>query len=275
MRHFGLKVRMAVAGAILFAFYMVIATIAWSMTGSIALVAVLSLLLVAGQYKLGKWLAVRSVGAEDLPEDRFADIHRTTERLSEDMGIPKPRLMYAQMGSPNAFAVGRKGSGTVVISTELMQLLDDDELEGVIAHELAHIMNRDVVTMVLGQSVAMLIGWGVYFMVRQVADGIFGWILAWIASVIANMLVMIFVLVISRVREYAADEDAAYYTGNPEALASALAKLGHVNQQVEETNIDDSVSAMCIFGVQKGLFASLFATHPPIEKRINRLRQRN
>ncbi|WP_336359264.1 M48 family metallopeptidase [Haladaptatus sp. ZSTT2] len=273
MRHLGLKVRMAIAGSILFAFYIVIASIAWAMTGSIALVAVLSLLLVAGQYKFGKWVAVRSVGAKDLPSDQFADIHEKTERLCEKMDIPKPRLMYAQMGSPNAFAVGRKKSGTVVISTELMEVLDDDELEGVIAHELAHIKNRDVVTMVLGQSVAMLIGWGVYFVVRNVADGILGWILAWIASIIANMLVMIFVLVISRVREYAADEDAAQYTGNPEALASALEKIGHVNRQVEETNINDSVSAMCIFGVQKGLFASLFATHPPIEKRIQRLRQ--
>ncbi|KAB1193103.1 M48 family metalloprotease [Haloferax sp. MBLA0076] len=273
MKHTGLKLRMAVSGTVLFAFYMLLATAVWEVLGSVVTVVVLTVLFVGVQYKLGKWLALRSIDAEELPEDEFADVHQTVESLSAEMGITKPKLMYAPMGAPNAFAVGRQGSGVVVLGTELMQILDDDELKGVIAHELTHLKNRDVVPMVLGQSIAMLFGWGVYFVVNEAIGGIVGWILGWIASIIAQLLVTVFVLVISRVREYAADEDAAQYTGNPEALASALAKIGHVNEQVERTAINDSVSALCIFGQRDGILARLFASHPPMEKRIARLQQ--
>ncbi|WP_396611475.1 M48 family metalloprotease [Haloferax sp. S1W] len=271
VKHPGLKLRMAVSGTVLFAFYMLIATAVWEFVGSAVAVVGLTILFVGVQYKLGKWLALRSINAENLPEDEFDEVHETVARLSDDMGIDKPRLMYAPMGAPNAFAVGRQASGVVVLGTELMQILDDDELEGVIAHELAHLKNRDVLPMVIGQSIAMLFGWGVYFVVNELIGGLTGWILGWIASVIAQLLVTIFVLVISRAREYAADEDAAQYTGNPAALASALAKIGHVNQQVEQSAVNDSVSALCIFGDNRGLFARLFASHPPMEKRIARL----
>ncbi|WP_411964676.1 M48 family metalloprotease [Haloferax sp. YSMS24] len=273
MRHVGLKLRMAVSGTILFAFYMLIATAVWEFLGSAVTVVALTVLFVGVQYKLGKWLALRSIDAEALPEDEFANVHETVETLSDEMGIDKPTLMYAPMGAPNAFAVGRQGSGVVVLGTELMEVLDADELEGVIAHELAHLKNRDVIPMVLGQSIAMLFGWGVYFVVNEAIGGIVGWILGWMASIVAQLLVTIFVLVISRVREYAADEDAAQYTGNPDALASALAKIHHVNEQVERTAVNDSVSALCIFGQSRGLLARLFASHPPMEKRIARLRQ--
>src|SRR6056297_1486112 len=146
MRHLGLKARMALVGSVLFVFYAVAAVVAMGVFGlSLPLVLVGSVGFVGVQYKLGKWMALRSVGAEDLPEDRFSDIHRRVESLSTEMGIDKPRLMVARMGVPNAFAVGRKGNGTVVVSEELLARLEPDEVEGVLAHELAHIRNRDVV----------------------------------------------------------------------------------------------------------------------------------
>ncbi|PSQ33292.1 protease, partial [Halobacteriales archaeon SW_10_68_16] len=219
------------------------------------------------QYKFGKWAALRSVGAEDMPEEgQYREIHRTVEHLSQDMGIEKPRLMVADMGMPNAFAVGRKGAGTVVVSREIIQLLETDELDGVLAHELAHIKNRDVVMMVMGQSLASMVGIAVQFAVIFGGERNIGtYILAMIAGSIAQMLVMIFVFAISRYREYVADGDAADYTNNPDAMARAQSDQG----------TPDEVAALCIFGGERGLMQKVFATHPPVEKRIERLRSRS
>ncbi|MFB6135208.1 MAG: M48 family metallopeptidase [Halobacteriaceae archaeon] len=290
MRHVGLKARMLVVGAILFAFYSAVALIGYALTGSFALVAVLTLGFVVFQYKFGKWAALRSVGAEDLPED--SQVHRIVEDLSAEMGIEKPRLMVAQMGVPNAFAVGRKGAGTVVVSRELMQLLDRDELEGVLAHELAHIRNRDVVMMVLGQSIASLVGIAAQFAVLFAGDEDLGnFIMAMVVGNITQMLALVFVFAISRYREYVADSDAADAIGSGDPLARALEKIesaasnpgaaagvqggrgrrgGRGRQQ--DAGVDDRVSALCIFGGERGLLEKVFATHPPVEKRIERLR---
>jgi len=279
--HNGLKLRMMLAGSILFGFYaMVAAAVMWwfgASTGILALLLVGSVLFVGFQYKFGKWMALRSVGAEDMPEqarDRynFGEIHRSTEQICDEMGIEKPRLMVADMGVPNAFAVGRKGAGVVVLSTEIIQLLDRDELEGVIAHELAHIKNRDVVIMVLGQSIASIVGivvqWAYIFGGdRNIASYIAGMLL----GTVAQMIVMIFVMAISRYREYVADEDAATYTNNPDAMARALEKISS-GAQGREMKGEETVNALCIFGTSGSFLQKIFSTHPPTEKRIGRLR---
>ncbi|MEF8829542.1 MAG: M48 family metalloprotease [Haloarcula sp.] len=273
MTDFGLQVRMLVVGAILFAFY-VFAGTALSVLLGLPLVPVLLvgiLVVPAIQYKLGKWLALRK--AEDMPDDqRFGYVHQMVRRLCRDMGIEEPRLMVMDMGVPNAFAVGRKGAGVVVVSSELMQLLDDDELEGVIAHELAHIKNRDVITMVVGQSIGMLVGYVAYFAVLFGGERNIGsWIMAMVASSLANALVMVFVLAISRYREYVADADARRAIGTGEPLARALEKISR-GAEGRESTVEDSMNALCIFNADKGLFEKLFSTHPPTEKRIQRLR---
>lgn len=292
--HFGLKLRMVLAGSILFAFYAAIAAYAYAAYGGgiLPLVLVGSLLFVGFQYKFGKWAALKSVGAEDMPErGEYGQIHQRVEQLSRDMGIEKPRLMVAEMGVPNAFAVGRKGAGTVVVSEEIVQLLERDELEGVLAHELAHIRNRDVVVMVLGQSIASMVGILVQFAVLfSGRRGIGQYFLAMIAGTISQMLVMIFVLAISRYREYVADADAAEATNNPDAMARALQKIsdgaeraqeaqsarsrgpGRQRQQQSPFEGQDQVSALMINNSSRGLLQTVFATHPPIEKRIQRLR---
>ncbi len=291
VRHIGLKLRMVLAGSILFAFYAAIGAVAFAMYGQGVLPLVLlgSVLFVGFQYKFGKWAALRSVGAEDMPEDgRYREIHQSVEEFSRQMGIDKPRLMVAEMGVPNAFAVGRKGAGTVVVSQEIIELLDREELDGVLAHELAHIRNRDVVVMVLGQSIASMVGILVQFAVifggeRNIGAFIFGMI----AGQIAQMFVMIFVLAISRYREYVADGDAADATNNPAAMARALRKIsdgaeaaqerqqatrGRGQQQGGGLDSSDTVSALMINNTSRGLLQTVFATHPPIDKRIERLR---
>ncbi|MBX0325101.1 M48 family metalloprotease [Halomicroarcula sp. F13] len=273
MTDFGLQLRMLVVGAILFAFYIFAGT-ALSVLLGLPLIPVLLvgiLVVPAIQYKLGKWLALRK--AKDMPDDqRFGYVHQMVRRLCRDMGIDEPRLMTMDMGVPNAFAVGRKGAGVVVVSTELMQLLDDDELEGVVAHELAHIKNRDVITMVIGQSIGMLVGYVAYFAVLFGGERNIGsWILAMVASSVANALVMVFVLAISRYREYVADADARQAIGTGEPLARALEKISR-GAEGRESTVEDSMNALCIFNADKGMFERLFSTHPPTEKRIQRLR---
>jgi len=278
--HNGLKLRMMLAGSILFGFYAAIAGAVMltfgTSTGVLVLLLLGSVLFVGFQYKFGKWMALRSVGAEEMPETRegryeFGEIHRSAEKLSDEMGMEKPRLMVADMGVPNAFAVGRRGAGVVVMSTEIMDLLEYDELEGVLAHELSHINNRDVVIMVLGQAIASMVGIVAQWAVILGGERNIGtYIFAMFVGTIAQMLVMIFVMAISRYREYVADEDAATFTHNPEAMARALEKISS-GASGKEMKGEETVSALCIFGGSGGL-QKIFSTHPPTEKRISRLR---
>ena len=225
---------MVVVGTILFAFYLAAGT-ALSVMLELPLLPVLlgGLLIVPPlQYKLGKWMATRK--AEEIPPEatgRYGTVRQMTLQLADEMGVPEPTVMRMSMGVPNAFAVGRKGAGVVVVSEELVSLLDRDELEGVLAHELAHIKNRDVVTMVIGQSIGMLVGY----------------------------------------REYVADADARRAIGAGDPLARALEKISR-GAEGRESEIDDNMSALCILNTDRGLFEKLFSTHPPMEKRIQRLR---
>lgn len=276
MRHTGLKLRMMFVGTVLFGFYAAIAGIALQIfgTGIWPIILVGTLLFVGVQYKIGKWAALRSVGAEDMPTDgQYGQVHDIIDHLSNEMGVEKPRLMQASMGVPNAFATGRKGAGVVVVSDELMGLLDRDELEGVLAHEMAHIKNRDVVMMVLGQSIAAMVGIAIHWGVILAGDNdIADFIAGWIAGMLAQLLVMVFVLAISRYREYVADSDAREYVGSGDPLARALEKIQSGNERANSSRLDESTSALCIFGTETGLLQRLFATHPPVETRIERLR---
>jgi heat shock protein HtpX len=264
---------MAVVGSMLFLLYAVAAAVVMGVFGwPLWLVLLGSVAFVGVQYKIGKWAALRSVGAEPLPEDRFGEIHRRVEWLADDMGIDKPRLMIARMGVPNAFAVGRKGAGTVVVSEELLRRLDADEVEGVLAHELAHIRNRDVVMMVLGQGVASIVAIVAQWAVLLTGDNdIADFFVAIVVGQITQMLVMLLVFAISRYREYVADSDAADAIGSGDPLARALEKISRGTERASESAIDEQVNALCIFGDGSG-FARLFATHPPVEKRIEQLR---
>ncbi|MGB9964021.1 M48 family metalloprotease [Halobacterium sp. CBA1126] len=268
---------MAIVGAILFAFYSVAVAAAWFFFGqsqSILALAILgSVLLVGVQYKIGKWAALRSVGAEDMDEREYQQIHQFVEKVCRERDLKKPNLKIASMGVPNAFAVGRRGNGTVVVSRELIQLLDRDELEGVIAHELAHIDNRDVVTMQLGQGIASIVGIVAQYIVLFTGDNdLADFFLAIVVGNLVQFFVMLFVLAISRYREYVADADAKRIIGGGDPLARALEKIQQGNRNARDSEIDENVNALCIFGSNSGLLQKLVSTHPPTEKRIQRLR---
>ena len=268
---------MVLAGSVIFGFYVLIAVLFAPVFG-LPVVLAGSVLFAGVQYVVGKKLALRSVGAEDLPAEEHPEVHRRVEALCEAMGLEKPRLVVGRMGTPNAFAVGRRGAGVVAVSESMLRMVDEgymsmDELEGILAHELSHIDNRDVVVMVMGQAIASIVGLTVFFVVEAVMDEVplVGFLVSYALSVVSQLLVMLFVLAVSRYREYVADEDAANYTGRPGALASGLSKVVEVSRRDEAPDPDENVAALCFFGGKRGLLAKLFATHPPAEKRIERL----
>ncbi|MYL18067.1 M48 family metalloprotease [Halorubrum terrestre] len=292
---------MAVVGALLAGFYLVAVAAAMVTFGEgiLPIAIVGSILLIGIQYKVGKWAALRSVGAEDLPETQYAEIHQFVERVCREKGMKKPSLKIASMGVPNAFAVGRRGNGTVVISQELIQLLDRSELEGVIAHEIAHIDNRDVITMQLGQGIASIVAIVAQYIVLFTGENdLADFFLAVVVGNIVQFVVMIFVLAISRYREYVADADARDVIGKGEPLARALEKIHQGNQQAQQSagraqhgrgsanrrgrgqgsqrsrdaNVDQQVGALCISSSDRGFLQQIVSTHPPMEKRIQRLR---
>jgi heat shock protein HtpX len=216
----------------------------------------------------------KPVTREELPR-----VYQIVERLSQKIGIPMPKIYVIPSDSPNAFATGRNPNhASVAVTQGILNLLNDEELEGVIAHELGHVRNRDILISSIAATIAGAITylaeiarWGMIFggyeRDRDSRGGGFGALLMLILAPIAAMLIQ---LAVSRSREYQADESGAHFTGNPYALASALAKLDAYSKRVP---LPATPSTAHLFIVQPflGSLGNLFSTHPPIAKRIERL----
>ncbi len=211
----------------------------------------------------------RPVTPEQLPR-----VYRVVERLTQNAGLPMPKIFVIPTDSPNAFATGRNPQhASVAVTQGILNLLDDEELEGVLAHELGHVRNRDILTSsivaTLAGAITMLARMAFWFGLggrdeRDRGGGILMVILAPIAAVLIQ-------LAISRAREYEADATGAHLTHNPHALARALQKLESYSKRIP---MAASPSTAHMFIVQPLLgmnFGNLFSTHPPIHKRIERL----
>jgi len=218
-----------------------------------------------------------------LSEEEAPELHQTVERLAQRAGIPKPKIGVAPMNVPNAFATGRSPSkGVVVVTPKIVELLTPDELEGVLAHEIAHIKNRDTLIQAVAATIAgaitTLANMAQWFLLFRGRDNRGGAELAGILlmAVLAPIAAMIIQMAISRSREYKADETGGIISGKPEALASALKKLEDyargLSPQAVKREINPATSHLFIVNPLKGdLLANLFSTHPPTEKRIARL----
>ena len=207
---------------------------------------------------------------EDLPR-----VYSVVERLTQKIGIPMPKIYVIPTDSPNAFATGRSPShASVAVTQGILNLLSDEELEGVLAHELGHVNNRDI----LISSIAATLAGAVTFMSRfgfffggdreERQGGGMGGLLMLILAPFAAMLIQ---LAVSRSREYQADETGAHFTGNPYALASALSKLDAYSKRVPMLGTPSTAHLFIIQPFLGMNFGSLFSTHPPIAKRIERL----
>jgi heat shock protein HtpX len=226
-------------------------------------------------------IALSMYRAKPVTREELPRAYQVVERLTQKIGIPMPKMYVIPTDSPNAFATGRNPNhASVAVTQGILGLLSDEELEGVLAHELGHVRNRDILISSIAATVAgaityvaQIARWGMIFggYERDSNDrggGGFGALLMLILAPIAAMLIQ---LAVSRSREYQADESGAYYTGNPYALASALAKLDAYSKRLP---MQATPSTAHLFIVQPFLgmnLGSLFSTHPPIAKRIERL----
>jgi heat shock protein HtpX len=202
-------------------------------------------------------------------------VYAVVERLTAKAGIPMPKIYVIPTESPNAFATGRNPKhASVAVTHGILALLTDDELEGVLAHELGHVRNRDILTSsiaaTLAGAITILARMAFWFVGgRRRNGGFIGMIVMMLLAPLAAMLIQLWV---SRTREYEADASGAHLTGNPYALASALEKISSVSRQVPLLASPNSAHMFIIAPLLSGqTFASLFSTHPPVQKRIERL----
>ena len=276
----GLRGRMTLTMGLLAVLYIVFAVVLVEGLGAaptVALVVIGGFSLV--QYYYSDKLALRSMNAKVVDPEEEPDLHRMVDRLSQQADLPKPKVAVAPTETPNAFATGRNQSNAVVCVTEgLVRTLTDEELEGVIAHELAHIKHRDVMVMTIASFLStvafMIVRYGFLFGGGRRRGG-GGVMVAILVSLVVWIVSYVLIRALSRYREYAADRGAVKITGNPGALASALQSIsGEMDRRPEEDlREQEEMNAFFIIPISKGFVGRLFSTHPPTEKRIEQLHE--
>ena len=240
----------------------------------------MALLLAVGLNFFAYWnsdkLALRMNGAREVSENEARDPHAMVAMLAQRAGIPKPRVYVVDNPTPNAFATGRNPAhAAVAVTTGLMHALDRSELEGVIAHELGHIKNRDIligsIAAVMAGAISYLANFALFFGGSRDEEGGGNMITTILMMILAPMAAMLIQMAISRGREYLADATGAEICGRPQALASALNKLANYNAQ-RPMDVNPASAQMYIVNPLKGgSISGLFSTHPPMEERIRRL----
>ncbi|WP_254762334.1 zinc metalloprotease HtpX [Natrinema marinum] len=280
----GLRARMFVTMFLLFALYIVFAgALTFYIGGGLWLFAVLFASFSLVQYYFSDTLTLKSMGAKTVSADEYPQLHASIERLSQQADLPKPKVAVVDSKVPNAFATGRnQRNAAVCVTTGIMNTLDQDELDGVLAHELAHVKNRDMMVMTIASFLStiafMIVRWGAFFggghgRGREGGGG--GIIVAILVSLVVWIISYLLIRALSRYREFAADRGAAAITGNPSALASALLKISGEMDKVPKDDLREEaeMNAFFIIPIKSGIVGRLFSTHPSTERRVERLRE--
>jgi heat shock protein HtpX len=278
----GLQLRMAVTMFLLGAVYVALVAVLFAAGASGVTIAVIAGGLALLNLFASDKLALAAMGGRVVSPQEAPQLHALIERLCVQADLPKPKVAVANTSMPNAFALGRSPkSATVCATTGIMELLSPAELEGVMAHELTHVANRDVMVMTLASFFATIAAYIVqfgFFFGGTSSDDDDGPSAAVLLLVSLAVYVVSFFLMqaLSRYREYAADRGSALITGRPSALASALVKISSGMHRIPQQDLRAAgqMNAFFIFpaGAGKGI-GELFATHPPMEKRIARLQR--
>ncbi|MGH9733318.1 MAG: zinc metalloprotease HtpX [Candidatus Acidiferrales bacterium] len=251
--------------------------------GGMTIALVVAILMNGVAYFFSDKIALASAGAKPISREQAPRLYAVMERLAAKASIPVPKLYLIPQPAPNAFATGRNPHHASVAVTEgLMELMNDDELEGVIAHELSHVRNYDILTSSIAATIAGAVTWVAQMGRWGMIFGGFGGgdrdregggLVALLMLFVAPLAALLLQLGISRQREYQADASGAKMVGNQYGLISALEKLGAYNKRIP-MNISPSTSALCIVAPFSGgqMFSRLFSTHPPLADRIAALR---
>jgi heat shock protein HtpX len=283
-RDTGLQVRMTVTLFLLGALYvaLVVALLGSGVNG--VTVALIAGGLAAVNLFASDKLALAAMGARVTTPAQAPQLHAMIERLCVQADLPKPKIAVAQTSMPNAFAIGRSPkSATVCATTGIMELLSPAELEGVMAHELTHVQNRDVLVMTLAGFFATIAAYIVQFGFFFGGGGSYGddddnpsFLVLFLVSLAVYVISFFLMQALSRYREFAADRGAALITGRPSALASALQKISSGMARIPQKDLRAAteLQAFYIFPAGAGkAIGGLFSTHPPLEKRIAALQR--
>jgi heat shock protein HtpX len=278
-RDAGLSLRMLLTGSLLGLLYVLFALVLfYYLDVGILGMAVIVFALAFIQYFTSDKIALAASGAKTVERDQAPELHEMVERLCALADLPKPKVAVIESDVPNAFATGRNPKhSAVAVTTGLWQRLEPREVEGVLAHELSHIANRDVLVMTLASFFAMLAGlltrWGFLFGGggRDRGGGAPVWLIVVAVSIVTYILSFVLIRTISRYREYSADRGAALLTGAPENLMSALQRIASGIAQIPQRDLRQVESMNAFFIIPTNVRSSLgelFATHPPLEKRL-------
>ena len=278
----GLNVRMVLSFIILGILYIIFLSILHYLGVGYIPLAIITSAMILAQWYFSDKIVLWSSGATIVSKEQYPRLHEIVERLSADNGIPKPKVAIVNSRVPNAFATGKSPkSSLVAVTSGILDLLDDDELEAVIGHELSHVRSRDVLVLTLA-SVFSMVAWylvqfgffgGLQVRGRNSSGGTAIVILVALITWVVSFLI---IRAISRYREYSADRSGAIMTGKPDKLASALlkisGKMGNIPTK-ELENVQKLNAFFIIPALSGSSIANLFSTHPPVEKRVQKLRE--
>jgi heat shock protein HtpX len=278
----GLQVRMLLTMLLLGAIYVVFVGVLFASGASGGLIVVIAGAMFMFQLFASDKLALRAMGARVVSPQEAPELHAMIERLCVQADIPKPRVAVAQTDMPNAFALGRsQKTATVCATTGIMGMLTPAELEGVMAHELSHVRNRDVMIMTIASFFASIAAMVLQFGFLFGGGGGYSddddnpsMLMVILVSLVVYVVSFFLMQALSRYREFVADRGAALMTGRPSALASALQKIASGMSRLPQQDLraQQELAAFYIFppGAKKSMMG-LFSTHPPMEKRIEAL----
>jgi heat shock protein HtpX len=284
-RDAGLSLRMLLTGTMLGLLYVVFAVVLFEYL-SVGLVPMILIIggLAIFQYYTSDKLALMASGAKVVERDQAPQLHDMIERLCAMADLPKPRVAVIDTDVPNAFATGRSPKhAAVAVTRGLWERLEPQEVEGVLAHELSHVANRDVLIMTVSSFFAMLAGVLTRWMMfagmfggdrRDNSNGPPVWLIVLLVSVVTYFISQILILAISRYREFAADRGSALITGAPEHLMSALQKISSDMFRIPQRDLREVETMNAFFIIPtnvKQRATTLFMTHPPLEQRLERL----
>ncbi|HET7242063.1 MAG TPA: zinc metalloprotease HtpX [Nitrososphaeraceae archaeon] len=281
-RDFGLSARMILSFIILGILYVLFLSVLHYLGIGYIPLAIIASAMILAQWYFSDKIVLWTSGAKIVSKDDYPKLHEIIERLASKNGIPKPKVAVVNTQVPNAFATGKSPkSSLVAVTSGILNLLDDDELEAVIGHELTHIRSRDILVLTLA-SVFSTVAWylaqfgffgGIQSRNRDSAGTT---VIVIVVAVVTWIVSFLIIRAISRYREYAADKGGAAMTGNPDKLADALLKISGKMNNIPTKEIE-SVQKLNAFFIIPALsgnsIANLFSTHPPVEKRVAKLRE--